>query len=93
MEDAIIPGIMLIPKKATGKSPAILYHHYHGGDYAHGKDELFSSKLIHFSPGRSWSKQGISSWPLMPTLLVERSGKGPNGAKEKGSGEELSWPK
>ena len=40
--DATVPGIVLIPKSASGKSPAILYHHYHGGEYNHGKDELFS---------------------------------------------------
>ncbi|MGB3529499.1 MAG: alpha/beta hydrolase family protein [Saprospiraceae bacterium] len=91
--DAIIPGIMLIPKKATGKSPAILYHHYHGGDYAHGKDELFSSKLIHFSPGPELVKAGYIVMAIDAYAFGERSGKGPNGAKEKGSGEELSWAK
>lgn len=91
--DATIPGLVLIPKNATGKSPAILYHHYHGGEYNHGKDELFSSKLIPYAPGIELVKAGYIVMAIDAYAFGERSGKGPDGPSEKGSTEEWTWVK
>lgn len=91
--DAMVPGIILIPKGLNGKAPAVLYQHYHGGEYYHGKDELFSSKLIQFGPGPELVKAGYIVMAIDAYAFGERSGKGPNGPKEKGSGEELTWAK
>lgn len=91
--DAIVPGIMLIPTGIQKKAPAVLYQHYHGGEYAHGKDELFSSKLIAFSPGPELVKAGYVVMAIDAYAFGERSGKGPDGPKEKGSAEELTWAK
>src|SRR5207253_6980163 len=41
---SIVPGYALLPKQATNKAPAILYCHWHGGEYEIGKEELFQSK-------------------------------------------------
>src|SRR6185369_13825420 len=38
---ATVPGYLLLPKQASGRSPAILYCHWHGGQYDVGKEELF----------------------------------------------------
>ena len=35
-----VPAYFVSPKKLTGKAPAVLYNHYHGGRYKVGKDEL-----------------------------------------------------
>ena len=41
---ATVPGYLLLPKNAPGKSPAILYCHWHGGEYGIGKEELFQAR-------------------------------------------------
>ena len=38
------PAYFVIPKGASGRLPAILYNHYHGGKYKLGKDELLTAK-------------------------------------------------
>ena len=40
-------GYLLVPAGHQGRGPAILYNHYHGGQYAQGKEELFL-------PSRKW---------------------------------------
>lgn len=38
------PAYFLKPKNLTGRAPAILYHHSHGGGYKIGKDELLNGR-------------------------------------------------
>src|SRR4029077_1608516 len=38
---ATVPGYLLLPAKISGPAPAILFCHWHGGDYEIGKEELF----------------------------------------------------
>lgn len=90
--DATVPGIILIPDQRTPKAPGMLYHHYHGGDYAHGKDELFKLNWVSANgPGEDLVKQGYVVLAIDSYAFGERSGKGPNGPKEKGKDEELTW--
>ena len=90
--DATVPGIILIPEQRTPKAPGILYHHYHGGDYAHGKDELFKPKWVNENgPAEDLVKQGYVVLAIDSYAFGERSGKGPNGPEEKGKNEELTW--
>lgn len=90
--DATVPGILLIPDQRAPKAPGILYHHYHGGDYAHGKDELFKLNWVNDSgPGEGLVKQGYVVMAIDSYAFGERSGKGPNGPEEKGKNEELTW--
>ncbi|MFN8357988.1 MAG: alpha/beta hydrolase family protein [Spirosomataceae bacterium] len=92
--DATVPGIILIPNGLKGKAPAVLYHHYHGGDYAHGKDELFKKNdLVQFNAAEDLVKAGYVVLAIDAYAFGERSGKGPNGPKEKGGSEELTWAK
>lgn len=35
-----VPALLLLPEKRQPKAPGMLYIHWHGGQYAHGKDEL-----------------------------------------------------
>src|ERR1051326_1282597 len=41
---ATVPGYLLVPKGIKGKAPAILYCHWHGGQYEIGKEELLQAK-------------------------------------------------
>lgn len=90
--DATVPGMILIPDQRAPKAPAVLYHHYHGGDYAHGKDELYKPNWVNATgPGEDLVKQGYVVLAIDSYAFGERSGKGPNGPKEKGKDEELTW--
>jgi hypothetical protein len=39
-----VPAYFIKPKKAAGKMPAILFNHWHAGEYKLGKDELLRPK-------------------------------------------------
>ncbi len=39
-----VPAWFVLPKDATGRVPAVLYSHAHGGDYALGKDEFLEGR-------------------------------------------------
>ena len=91
---ATVPGYLLLPKKrAHAKSPAILYCHYHGGEYDLGKEELFKSKLVPGEPGPALARRGYVVLAIDAYCFGERSGKGPGGKDEKGAREELSASK
>ena len=38
------PAYFIKPRSATGKMPAVLYNHWHGGEYFLGKDEMLRPK-------------------------------------------------
>ena len=42
----LVPGYLLLPKGFTRKVPAILYCHWHGGQYDIGKEELFRTNAL-----------------------------------------------
>lgn len=44
------PAYFLRPKALSGRVPAILYNHYHGGKYKLGKDEILLGKPEHGLP-------------------------------------------
>ena len=46
-----VPAYFVRPKQASGRMPAVLYHHAHGGDYKLGKDEFLNGReAIHNPP-------------------------------------------
>jgi dienelactone hydrolase len=85
---ATVPGYILLPKKASGKSPAILYCHWHGGEYDIGKEELFQSKHTPEPPGPTFAKRGVVVIGVDAYCFGERNGHGPS--DEKGSSGELT---
>jgi dienelactone hydrolase len=82
-------GYLLIPAGAKGRGPAILYHHYHGGVYTQGKEELFVP---------AWKDMGNETLQTGPELMRagyvvfcidayafgERRWQGPAGKREEG---------
>src|SRR5438876_9423139 len=48
---AEVSGYLLLPKNAGAKAPAILYCHWHGGQYDIGKQELFMTNAVPEAPG------------------------------------------
>ena len=93
----IIPGTIYIPKTVDGKTPAILYLHYHGKEFETGQNELLYSwpfpegtQLIDFFIERGYIVFSIDAY-----AFLTRSGQGPGidsdtGEKEIGLEEEAS---
>ncbi len=89
---AVVPGVLLLPKKAaTGKVPAILYNHWHGGEYHKGKLELFETNHTPVEPGPVLARLGYAVLAIDAPCFGERNGQGPDG--EKGGAGELSASK
>jgi dienelactone hydrolase len=90
---ATVPGYLLLPKHAVGPSPAVLYCHWHGGDYDIGKEELFQERHTPEAPGRALAKRGYVVLAIDAYCFGERNGQGPGGSAEEGSEGELTAAK
>ena len=90
---ATVPGYLLLPKAAGGRSPAILYCHWHGGEYAIGKEELLQAKHTPEAPGPTLAKRGFVVLATDAYCFGERNGRGPGGLSEKGGAGEMSASK
>jgi len=90
---ATVPGYLLLPKNVHGKSPALLYCHWHGGQYEIGKEELFQAKHTPEPPGPAFAKRGFVVLGIDAYCFGERNGRGPGGPAEKGGNDEMSASK
>jgi dipeptidyl aminopeptidase/acylaminoacyl peptidase len=90
---ATVPGYVLLPKGLSGKAPAILYCHWHGGEYDIGKEELFQTRHTPESPGPTLAKRGYVVLGIDAYCFGERNGRGPGGPEEKGSSGEMTASK
>lgn len=90
---ATVPGYFILPKKTASKVPAILYCHWHGGEYAIGKEEVFQAKHTPEAPGPALARRGYAVLAIDAYCFGERSGKGPDGAGETGGAEEMTASK
>lgn len=90
---ATVSGYLLLPKKASGKAPAILYCHWHGGEYEIGKEELFQAKHTPEPPGPALARRGYVVLGVDAYCFGERNGRGPGGPQEKGGIGELAASK
>jgi len=90
---ANVPGYILLPKKLSARAPAILYCHWHGGEYEIGKEELFQAKHTPESPGPALARRGFVVLGVDACGFGERNGLGPGGPAEKGGAGEMSASK
>lgn len=90
---ATVPGVLLLPKNRPGKVPAILYCHWHGGEYDKGKVELFENRHTPALPGPTLVERGYAVIAIDAYCFGERNGRGPGGPEEKGSAGELTASK
>ena len=72
-------------RSLPGKAPAILYCHWHGGEYDIGKEELFQAKHTPEPPGPALAKRGFVVLGIDAYCFGERNGRGPGGPAEKGA--------
>ncbi|MBI3851530.1 MAG: prolyl oligopeptidase family serine peptidase [Verrucomicrobia bacterium] len=90
---ATVPGYLFLPKKAAGKSPAILYCHWHGGQYDNGKEEMLRAEHTPQEPGPTLARRGYVVLGIDAYCFGERNGRGPGGAKERGGAGEMTASK
>ena len=90
---AMVPGYLLLPKNVRGKVPALLYCHWHGGQYEIGKEELFQATHTPEPPGPAFAKRGFVVLGIDAYCFGERNGRGPGGPAEKGGNGEMSASK
>ncbi len=89
---AAIPAHLLVPA-GTGPFPAILYLHWHAGQYSLGKEELFKVEApgTNLKRGEALVRKGYVVLAPDAYAFGERSGRGPDGPKQKGGQEEATW--
>jgi dienelactone hydrolase len=90
--DATVFGYLLIPDSLKNKAKAVLYHHYHGGDYPQGKNELFKKNWVNTEGvGEGLIKEGYVVMCIDAYGFGERQMTSTDSVK--GSNEELTWAK
>lgn len=90
---AVVPGTVLIPDHRPGPAPAVLYCHWHGGQYDSGKKELFQTNAVPEPPGPALARRGYVVLAIDAYCFGERNGRGPGGPGDKGSGGEMTASK
>ena len=93
-----VPGYLFLPRgdaaaKAGQKSPAILYCHWHGGQYDVGKQELLQTNATPVAAGPALAKLGYVVLGIDACCFGERNGQGPGGLAEKGGAGEMTASK
>ena len=89
---ATVPGYLLLPQGAV-RAPAILYGHWHGGQYNVGKEELFRSNATPLPAGPELARLGYVVLAIDAYGFGERQGRGPGGPGELGGAGELTASK
>ena len=90
---ATVPGYMVIPAGTSNRAPAILFCHWHGGEYDIGKEELFQTRHSPEAPGPALARQGYVVLGIDAYCFGERNGLGPGGPNEKGGAGEMTASK
>ena len=80
---SIVRGYLLLPGGAPSKHPAILYCHWHAGEYDLGKEELFEAKHTPEAPGPAFARRGYVVIAIDASGFGERNGQGPDGPAER----------
>lgn len=84
-----VPAYLLLPDKRADKAPAILYHHWHGGDYFVGKDELLKGTRAMPAYAPVYAEKGIVALAIDSWCFGERAPYPDNG----GNGESDTFKK
>lgn len=86
---AVVPGYVVVPDGLNGAAPAILYHHYHGGQYDLGKDEILKVWPCDTTPAEAFARRGWVVLAIDSYAFGERRRQGPAGDREEGR--DVEW--
>lgn len=89
----MVPGYLLLPKRSSEKLPAVLYCHWHGGQYDVGKEELFRTNATPVPAGPAFAKLGFVVMAVDACCFGERNGRGAGGQTDKGGAGEMTASK
>lgn len=92
---ATVHGYLFLPpaSRLRGPAPAVLYCHWHGGQYDIGKDEMLRTNAVPEAAGPALARQGYVVLGIDAYGFGERNGQGPGGPTEKGSAGEMTAAK
>lgn len=88
-----VPGYVMLPKSGGGKAPAILFCHWHGGEYDLGKEAMLNTHYAPEAVGPALVRRGYVVLGIDAYCFGERNGHGPGGPREKGGAGETSASK
>ena len=88
-----VPGYLFLPRNMTGKVPAILYCHWHAGQWDIGKEEMLRQNATPAVPGPTLARLGYAVLGIDACGFGERNGQGPGGPTERGGEGELTASK
>ncbi|MDB6030216.1 MAG: Dienelactone hydrolase [Verrucomicrobiales bacterium] len=88
-----VPGYVFLPKGTAGKAPAVLYCHWHGGQYDVGKEEMLRTNAVPVPAGPTLARRGFVVLGIDAYCFGERNGQGPGGPAEKGGAGEMTASK
>ncbi len=102
---AEVPGYLFLPLKtsavgdraystsAHSRFPAILYCHWHGGQWGIGKQEMLQTNATPVPPGPTLARLGYAVLGIDAVGFGERNGRGPGGPGERDVAGELTAAK
>jgi len=79
-----VPALLLLPDKRPEKAPALLYHHWHGGDYFVGKAELLQGTRAMEAYAPVYAEKGIVALAIDSWCFGERAPYTDNGGRGEG---------
>ena len=85
-----VPGYLFLPGNGGAKVPAILYCHWHAGQYDVGKEEMLRQNATPVVPGPTLARLGYAVLGIDACCFGERNGQGPGGPADKGGPGELT---
>ena len=88
-----VPGYLFLPKGDGRKVPAILYCHWHAGQWGVGKEEMLRQNAAPVAPGPTLARMGYAVLGIDACGFGERNGQGPGGPGERDGAGELTASK
>ncbi|MCB1126180.1 MAG: prolyl oligopeptidase family serine peptidase [Verrucomicrobiae bacterium] len=88
-----LPGVLLLPIQRRARVPALLYCHWHGGEYGKGKVEVFESTHTPEAPAAALARRGFAVLAIDAPCFGSRQGKGPGGPRQNGEAGEAAASK
>ena len=79
-----VPALLLIPEKRAEKAPGLMYHHWHGGDYFVGKQELLAGTSAMQAYAPVYAEKGIVALAIDSWCFGERAPYPENGGNGEG---------